>query len=38
MDISKGQLKAEFYQTYKMFGKKPPVHIMSESEKGLFDQ
>ncbi|WP_086306626.1 Holliday junction branch migration DNA helicase RuvB [Campylobacter devanensis] len=33
---AKGRILSD--QTYKMFGKKPPVHIMSESEKGLFDQ
>ncbi|WP_086286664.1 Holliday junction branch migration DNA helicase RuvB [Campylobacter sp. P0085] len=33
---AKGRILSD--QIYKMFGKKPPVHIMSESEKGLFDQ
>ncbi|MEE3712713.1 Holliday junction branch migration DNA helicase RuvB [Campylobacter sp. CLAX-7218-21] len=33
---AKGRILSD--QTYKMFGKTPPVHIMSESEKGLFDQ
>ncbi|WP_086290416.1 Holliday junction branch migration DNA helicase RuvB [Campylobacter devanensis] len=33
---AKGRILSD--QTYKMFGKKPPVHIISESEKGLFDQ
>lgn len=33
---AKGRILSD--QTYKMFGKTPPVHIISESEKGLFDQ